>query len=453
MTVKNGEPMAEIEELKKMAQVVLSKKGRMDARQREETSHLVASALANGSLDLSEILSSLEVFQSEAIGQAIEQAWPTLSGDRREIFSRWLPEPKSEKATRRVAILAAAVLEVDGVTALGWLGRLIPQSPKGKMNRETCQILASIFLGSKPLRFVRLGDGGEHSENLMRVLNALLQVAVDDHCAVETMARYRLVEDILTIISQKGLVDSDESKVIFTRIEIEIKRWPQALIEQFVQTLQRRIPDVELLLNKLLPKGKSAPSTPDRILHEQGADQQSEERIDTAGDKTQINSPLGQHIASLTSQLDELRVLAKVLSEEERRKKELERHLQETEMRESSLQVRVKQLSDELENAATRFKTASIQIEELERANKLTKESMEIERQRLTQQITANASGRVEEFKNNLALVLSRLIRDLPARDAHLTADVGNIVFLQFHQFLDVMDGQGVKIRKGKGAV
>jgi hypothetical protein len=117
------------------------------------------------------------------------------------------------------------------------------------------------------------------------------------------------------------------------------------------------------------------------------------------------------------------------------------------------LQARLDKISAELEDAVTRVKSASIRIEELELANKSTKENMELERQRLTQQITANALGRVEEFKNNLALVLSRLTRDLPARDAHLTADVGNIVFLQFHQFLDVMDGQGVKIRKGKGAV
>ena len=134
-------------------------------------------------------------------------------------------------------------------------------------------------------------------------------------------------------------------------------------------------------------------------------------------------------------------------------KKELERQLQEAEGRESSLLGRVKKTSDELEDALAKLNTATMRIEELEGANSFTKENMEIQRQRLTQQITANASGRVEEFKNNLALVLSRLIRDLPARDAHLTADVGNIVFLQFHQFLDALDGQGVKIRKGKGAV
>jgi len=445
--------MAEIEELKKLAQLVQSKKGRMDAREREQTSHLITAVFTRETLDPAEILSSLEVFQSEALAQAVGQAWPSLSRERRDLFSQWLPEPKTEKAARRIAILAAAVVEVDGVAALGWLSRLIPQNPKAKLTRETSQIFATVFFGSKPLRFIRLGDEAGHPGKLVRVLRALLQVVVDDHYAIETMPRYRLIEDILTIISQRDLVGNDESKTILARIEIEIKRWPQALIDQLVETLKRRIPDAELLLDKRLPKGKSVPSTPGQIAYGQSAEPRSEAQISTVGAKTRIKSTLEQHIASLTSQLEELGSLANLLTEEERLKKELERGLQETQLRESSLQVRVKQMSEELEDAVTKLKAASTRIEELERASKSTKESMEIERQRLTQQISANASGRVEEFKNNLALVLSRLIRDLPARDSHLTADVGNIVFLQFHQFLDVMDGQGVKIKKGKGAV
>ena len=453
MIVRNGEPMAEIEELKKIAQAVQSKKGRMDAREREQTSQLIASVFTNETLDPVEIFPSLEVIQSEAVAQAVGQMWPSLSRERRDLFSRWLPEPKTEKAARRIAILVAAVVEVDGVAALGWLSRLTPQNPKGKMTRETSQIFASVLFGSKPLRFIRLGDEGGRPENLMLVLKALLQVAVDDHCAVEKMPRYRLIEDIITIVSQKDLIGNDQSKTILALIEIEIKRWPQALIDQLVEALRKRTPNAELLLDKILPKAKSVPSTPSQTVHAHSPQQQSEEQIDTTRDKTQIKSALEQHIVLLTSQLQELRNLANLLSEEERLKKEIERQLQETEVRESSLQVRVKKVSDELGDAVAKLKAASIRIEELELANKLTKETMETERQRLTQQISANASGRVEEFKNNLALVLSRLIRDLPARDSQLTADVGNIVFLQFHQFLDVIDGQGVKIKKSKGAV
>ena len=443
--------MAEIEELRAMASAVLSKKGRMDAKEREQASQLVASVLTNESLDLSEILPSFEVFQSEAIGHAIGRVWPTLSGNRRDLFSRWIPEPKSEKATRRIAILAAAVLEVDGVASLGWLSRLISNNPKARMSREISQAIASAFFGAKSIRFVRLGDSGNRQELLIGVLKALVDIATDDHYSIERMARYRLIEDILTIISQKGLGGNEESNPILARIDTEIRRWPHTLIEQIVGTLKRKIPDAEPLLSNLLPEFIS--SAPNPILHAPVAQQHSEEQIHTVTEKTQVKSTLEQHIASLASQLEELRALSKLLIEEERLKKELERQLQEKETKESSLQAQMKQISHELADTATRLKSASNRIEELERANKIAEESMELERQRLTQQITANASGRVEEFKNNLALVLSRLIRDLPARDTQLTADVGNIVFLQFHQFLDMLDGQGVKIRKGKGAI
>ena len=72
-------------------------------------------------------------------------------------------------------MLAAAVLEVDGVTTLGWLSRLVPHNPKAKLTRETCQVIAGVFFfGSKPLRFLRIGDEGNQSEALVGVLKALI---------------------------------------------------------------------------------------------------------------------------------------------------------------------------------------------------------------------------------------------------------------------------------------
>ena len=204
--------------------------------------------------------------------------WPTLSTARRDLLSRWIPDPKSEKATRRIALLAAAVLEADGETALGWLSRLIPQNPKGKLTRELCKVLSSAFFGAKPLRFIRLGDAAGHPENLLKVLKALVHVAVDEHYAVETRLRYRLIEDTLIIISQKDLAATDESKLIVARIEIEMKKWPQALIDQLVDTLEKRIPNAELLLKRPVPKRDAVPSRPDDISHAQQAEPQLEEK-------------------------------------------------------------------------------------------------------------------------------------------------------------------------------
>jgi len=133
--------------------------------------------------------------------------------------------------------------------------------------------------------------------------------------------------------------------------------------------------------------------------------------------------------------------------------KDAERRLEESQVRESSLQAAMKRLEGDLEDSIAKTKQANLQIVEIERANRMTKENLEADRDRLRQQITANAVGRVEEFKNNLAIVLARLIRDLPNREERLTPEVGNIVFLQFHQFLDALDAQGIKVRRSRGAV
>ncbi len=427
----------------------------MDARKREQASQLIASIWANQTLDPAETLSSLEQLQSEAVAQAIGRVWSSLTSERRELFSQWLPEPKSERSARRLALLAAAVLEVDGLTALRWLSRLISESAKGKISRELGQTIAGVFFGSKPLRFTRLGDEGGRPEELLRLMRALLEVAIDDHFTIERMARYRLVEDLLAIISQRKLGGNDQCKPILARIEIEFKRWPQALLDQLAESVKRRNLDGDLLLEfgHPLPKSKTVPVAQGEIASVETLPKRSEAQFKSSVDKTRIKSALEQRITSLSSEIDTLKALTTFVSEAEHSQEELERKLQESEARESSLQIRLKQVSDELEDTLAKLSVARVQIEELERANKLTKESMEAERQRLTQQITANASGRVEEFKNNLTLVLSRLILDLPARDAPLRPDVGQIVFLQFHQFLDVLDGQGIKIRKLKGAV
>jgi hypothetical protein len=74
----------------------------------------------------------------------------------------------------------------------------------------------------------------------------------------------------------------------------------------------------------------------------------------------------------------------------------------------------------------------------------------ENERKRLAQQISANASGRIEEFKNRLGLTLSRLVIDLPGKETPVTAEVGKILLLQFHQFLDALRQEGIETFSGR---
>jgi hypothetical protein len=73
----------------------------------------------------------------------------------------------------------------------------------------------------------------------------------------------------------------------------------------------------------------------------------------------------------------------------------------------------------------------------------------ELERRKLSQQIAANASGRIDEYKNRLALALSRLVVDLPNKQDTVTEALGRVVLLQFHQFLDALRQEGIDVRRG----
>ena len=73
----------------------------------------------------------------------------------------------------------------------------------------------------------------------------------------------------------------------------------------------------------------------------------------------------------------------------------------------------------------------------------------ENERKRLAQQISAT-NGRIEEFKNRVGLALSRLVIDLPGKETPVTAEVGKILLLQFHQFLDALRQEGIETFSGR---
>jgi hypothetical protein len=76
-----------------------------------------------------------------------------------------------------------------------------------------------------------------------------------------------------------------------------------------------------------------------------------------------------------------------------------------------------------------------------------TRSEREAEKKHLSQQISANAAGRIDEFRNRLGLVLARLVVDLPQKDAPVSAELGRVLLLQFHQFLDALRHEGIETR------
>ena len=436
-------------QLEKIAFEARAKKGRMDTASRENASALIVSILADATVDPSPSLQLLEDIKAEAIAEAIRSCWPKMDATRRNVFRRWVPSPTTERSYRRLAFLAASIIESDGATALEWLGLLIPRGRKtlGKESRET---LASVLFGDRVFSFDALVGAPGNVPELLRICTALFDIVADPTMAVSASKRARLASAVLDYLGRPdapkdGLAIAELKSKIFA----DAKKWPAALRDQF-------IPDVE--------QGSTAPLAPP-LVETVAAAQHRREPVQAAGEPTTPTGPvavgplqkelprlegeLSNRISGMTREVDLLRraheclsqlVLAAEHVEEEREaaRRDLER-LQE------SLQLVQGERTTAKADAARAIQRAS----ELAASMEQVKADAESERKRLAQQISANASGRLEEFKKRLGLNLSRLVVDLPSRDTPVTAELGKILLLQFHQFLDALRQEGIETRIG----
>jgi hypothetical protein len=114
-----------------------------------------------------------------------------------------------------------------------------------------------------------------------------------------------------------------------------------------------------------------------------------------------------------------------------------------------ALEVELRRIADDRDAIRRDLQRANERVSELTSTIERLGTDADAERRRLGQQIAANAAGRIEEFKNRLGLTLSRLIVDLPEADSLVSSELGKILLLQFHQFLDALGQEGVETRPG----
>src|SRR5262245_3882761 len=138
--------MPQMDDLKMLIGSVRKKKGRMDASERQKGAELISVLLQEPEENPTEILTVAEDLQSEAVADGIGMAWSALSDDRRVQVRQWLPAPKTERAQRRIALLAARLATCDGATALELLDRLIPEH---RPNKELKLLLLTSFFSEK----------------------------------------------------------------------------------------------------------------------------------------------------------------------------------------------------------------------------------------------------------------------------------------------------------------
>jgi chromosome segregation ATPase len=101
-------------------------------------------------------------------------------------------------------------------------------------------------------------------------------------------------------------------------------------------------------------------------------------------------------------------------------------------------------LDDKAKELATQVANLHKELEEV-------RAKAESQRADLLHQIEANSRGRIEEFKTSLGLTLSKLVQDLPGQHKELSQAAAKVLLLQFHQFLEMLEEKGIRVRPAKG--
>jgi hypothetical protein len=227
----------ELEELGAIAEESKRKKGRMDSVAREKAADLLSRIWTGEDLDPTASFGILNDLQSDAIADGIGKAWPQMGESRRKLFLSWLPAPSTERASRRIALIAASVMDADARTANELLSKLFPAGGK-IINKEVRQILGAVLFGDRRPGFESLCQADVPLDLAIRVCSQLMEVAFDLDSNVSLILRSKLALAIWNSLERLQKFDPAKGAELESRIAYEVKRWPSALQAQFGNQLK-----------------------------------------------------------------------------------------------------------------------------------------------------------------------------------------------------------------------
>jgi regulator of replication initiation timing len=431
--------MTAIEELKSISTVAREKKGRMDASARARTVEILSTIWKDTNIDARKTMALLEPLHYEALGDGMAAAWDEIPSEIRLVFQQWLPAPTSERDTRRMAFLAASIMEKDGPAALDWLDRIIG-SDKGRMNKEVRHILATTVLGSSSGRLGNLVDKQVHPSKALRVLSGLLQVAADKGEKVALGKRYDHVSATLRFLSVPGTGQSDITKLL-EEIGSEIRSWPQELKDQLRQQstgIEPAFLDPFLGTASAVRQGPPAMAEPTMS-------------APTTIDKKAVFDSLDKRIAELRTELDILTGVRRLYQEVENALNAAEEENRRLVAEQATLRAALDESSRNALVLDEKVKEHASQLADSRAEAGKAQAAAESQRADLVHQIEANSRGRIEEFKTSLGITLSKLVQDLPDQNRDLSQAGARVLLLQFHQFLEMLEEKGIRVRPAKG--
>jgi hypothetical protein len=222
-----------------------------------------------------------------------------------------------------------------------------------------------------------------------------------------------------------------------------MKKWPAAVREQFqrqTKALQPVPSEPQMSTSGVVSMIDEPRTQPPKSLP--GS-------LDVSEVLNRIQAEMGDRITAIVRELELLRNVQAAFTTAGGAINQLQQELAETNQKVSSVEMQLRGTVDDRDAARRDLKGSTERVLELTASLEALRVDADAEKKRLGQQIAANATGRIEEFKKRLGSSLSRLVVDLPDAGMPVSSELGKVLLLQFHQFLDALSQEGIETRPG----
>lgn len=455
----------ELQELEHLANASRNKKGRMDSESRSKATELLVRIWLDYPDQAVDTIRYFEDLQSEAVAEAVGKLWPRLSEAGRIQLDRSIPKPNSERSIRRLSLFIAEVINNDAEIALRWLQLLLPRE-KDYPAKDVRQNIVTSLLISGQVTYAFKATYDEQAWEVARIYKLLWDIGKESSTNIPSISRAKLAVGIARHITTHPFLRHKQSRLL-EDAERESIAWSKELKEMWEKehsaasskgsvpplapTTAGRIGSEEDQPTHL-PESNSSHTATEQLTTPRGA-QHQQQTPDTLAPNEPISH--GNALASLDhaiareveklAMLNGIRTsfetltteLARVTASEGEKAVELKRARDAA--NHSALEA--EQIKKEIERQRSSF---TVQIASLE-------EQADRDKSLLSQQVRTNAEGRIEEYRNRLGSSLTKLIIDLPSKDAPMSSELGEAVLLLFHQFIEAIQNADVPIAINRG--
>jgi hypothetical protein len=442
--------MSIVEELRDFSKLVKeTRKAKLSAEEHEKAIELIRNNVLDPSADFTGVLDAMDAIPPLVVGDVVGVVWLEMPEERKTLFLRWSARRDGERNIRRMAFVAASLLAHDPKASFSLLERLLPQDDSAARSQELRQALRVSFLGNGNVKLQQLCSPTLSDGGVVRVCRALLESLEKS----VPWTRHNAISQITAEIVSRGNPRGDSGRLtLLSLLEKEVKTWPPEMQRQFADSVRPTAPIVADLFPTLRQsvssvateetKGTPASTPITSVLPS------SDQNISQIGVQNLL-AQLERRTAHFKSELDLFSTLQKVVQQFD--------HLQSDAKQTDELRARASQLSERLQATEGARAAAFERIVSLEQQVTTTQQQVQQtsadldnarqERNQLLAQVKAHAEVAIEQFKNRLGANLSRLVSDLPAKQAELSPASGQVLLRQYHQFLDKLEEQGIAVR------